>query len=177
MRQIWVYYDEDSKILGYSAREDPEFVDTSFIMVPLNDMRKFYDGKEGIQLYEILDGKLHKKDEYIYDESYVNDDFFEIESINIFSSAYRPEADFRIVRFNDCVVIFPCDVDCENDEFRTKLENKSVKFYFTKKDDPSILIEEAVFFGLQTSLTVMIEDEFTVFAVDASFTYSLEDAK
>ena len=169
MRQIWVYYnEEDGKILGYSAREDPTFVHDSFLMVPLDEMRIFYDGKAGIQSYEILNDKLQKKDEYVYDESYINDDFFEIK--------YNPDADFRIVRFDDCVVIFPCDIDCEDPQFRDRLEHKSVWFYFTKKDDPSILLHDVTFDGLQTSLTVPIENDFSIYAIDSTFTYSLEDA-
>ena len=40
MRKIWVYYnEEDGKILGYSAREDPEFALSSFIMIPPNSQR------------------------------------------------------------------------------------------------------------------------------------------
>ncbi len=170
MRHIWVYYDdEDGKILGYSAREDPIFVDQSFIMIPLDEMRIFYDGKASIQSYEILNEKLQKKDEYVYDESYMNDSFFEIK--------YIPDANFRIVCFKDCVVIFPCDIDCENPGFRFQLENKSVWFYFTKKDDPSILLKAITFDGLQTSLTIHLDGEeaFTVFATDRSFSYSIED--
>ena len=175
MRTVCVYYDnDDGKILAYSTREDPNFESHPFVLIGLDEMRKFYDGKASINSYEILtdsndNRKLQKKNEYVYDESYVNDDFFEIK--------YNPDANFRVVCFEDCVVIFPCDIDSENPEFRAKLENKSVKFYFTKKDDPSILIEEVVFHGLQTSLTVMLEGDFTLFAIDASFTYSLEDVR
>lgn len=168
MRKIWVYYnDEDGKILAYSAREDPNFSDSPFILVPLDEMRKFYNGKEGIQSFEILNKKLQKRDEYIYDESYINDDFFEIK--------YTPDADFRVVSFEDCAVIFPCDIDCENPEFRAKLEHTSVWFYFTKKDDPSILLKEATFNGLQTSLTIVLDEkDFTIFVTNSDFTYSLE---
>lgn len=177
MRNIWVYYnDEDGKILAYSAREDPNFLHSLFILVPLDDMRKFYDGKDSINFYEVLNQKLQKKDDFVYDESYINDNFFEVEPINIFSSAYRPEADFRVVSFKDCVVIFPCDIDCENPKFRAKLENTSVWFYFTKKDDPSILYKKVTFDGLQTSLTVVLEEDFTIFVTDPTFTYSLEFA-
>ncbi len=169
MRQIWVYYnDEDGKILGYSAREDPNFSDSPFILIPLDEMRKFYDRTDEINLYEILNKKLQKKDEFVYDESYINADFFEIE--------YNPGADFRVVSFKDCIVIFPCDIDCENPEFRAKLENTSVWFYFTKKDDPSFLFKEVTFDGLQTSLTVILEEDFTIFVIDPTFTYSLEFA-
>lgn len=166
---IFVYHnEEDGKILGYSAREDPEFCNSPFVMVPLDEMRKFYDNAASITSYEILNGKLQKRDEYVYDESYVNDDFFGIE--------YLEDADFRIVQFDDCVVIFPCDIDHEDPEFRDKLEFASVVFYFTKKDDPSIIYQEVTFDGLQTSLTVTIEGDFSIFAVDATFTYSLESA-
>lgn len=169
IKQIWVYYnDEDGKILGYSAREDPNFLHSPFILVPLDEMRKFYDGIDGINLYEVLNKKLQKRDEFVYDESYINDDFFEIK--------YNPDADFRVVSFEDCIVIFPCDVDCENPKFRAKLENTSVWFYFTKKDDPSILLKQVTFDGLQTSLTVILEEDFTIFVTDSTFTYSLEFA-
>ncbi len=170
MRNIWVYYnDENGKILAYSAREDPNFSDSPFILVPLDEMRKFYDGIEGILLYEVFNRKLQKKDEYVYDESYINDDFFEIK--------YNPGADFRVVSFKDCVVIFPCDIDCEDPDFRARLEFRSVWFYFTKKDDPSILLKKVTFDGLQTSITVVLEDDFTIFVIDSSFTYSLEFAR
>ncbi len=166
MRQIWVYH-ENGKILGYSAKPDDTFKANDFVMVPLDDMRIFYDAKASIVSYEIFDDKLQKRDEYVYDESYINDDFFIVE--------YNSEADFRVVRFSDCVVIFPCDIDHENPEFRSKLEYASVIFYFTKKDDPSILYQKVSFDGLQTSLTVTIEaKDFSIFALDRSFTYSLE---
>ena len=169
MRNIWVYYnDEDGKILGYSAKEDPTFWCSSFIMVPLDEMRKFYDGKDSVNFYEVLNQKLQKKDDFVYDQSYINDDFFEVEPINIFSSAYRPEADFRVVSFKDCIVIFPCDIDCENPEFRAKLEYTRVCFYFTKKDDPSVLFKEVTFDGLQTSLTVILEEDFSIFVTDST---------
>lgn len=170
MRNIWVYYNgENGKILGYSAREDPNFSYSEFILVPLDKMRKFYDG-DSISSYEVLNSKLQKKDEYVYDESYINDsNFFEIK--------YNPGADFRVVSFKDCIVIFPCDIDCEDPNFRARLEHASVWFYFTKKDDPSILLEKVTFDGLQTSITVILEDDFTIFAIDPTFTYSLEFAR
>lgn len=173
MRTICVHYNhEDGKILAYGAREDPNFSHYPFVLVGLDEMRKFYDNKASITTYEIYtdsngNRKLQKKDECIYDESYINDDFFLIE--------YLKDADFRVVCFDDCVVIFPCDIDHENPDFRDKLEFASVVFYFTKKDDPSVLYQKVTFDGLQTSITVALDEkDFSIFALDRTFTYSLE---
>lgn len=167
-RQIHVYYTkEDGKILGYSAKIDQNFDLNESILVPLDEMRKFYDGTDSINFYEILNSKLQKKDEYVYDESYVNEEFFKI--------GYQKDADFRVVCFKDCIVIFPCDIDQEAIEFRMKLEATSVLFYFTKKDDPSILLQEVAFDESRTSMTIVLDEkDFSVFALNPDFTYSLE---
>ena len=167
MRQIYVYY-EDGKILGYSARPDSTFGSADVAMIPLDLMRKFYDGVENINTYEIYNDKLQKKDQSIYDESYINDDFFEIDM-------HRRGADFRIVLFKDCIVIFL-------DQDRMKYRSKDVLFYLTKKDDPSILFQTVEYDQSKTSITIEFEEpgirwarnEFSIYATNNTFTYSLE---
>ena len=117
-------------------------------------MRIFYDGKESIQSWEILNDKLQKKDEFIYDKSYVNDKFFEI-------TEPQEDANFRIVYFDNRVTII--------DDSSSSVH---VPFYFVKKDDPSILLNMVLFEYSPTSL--IIKENFSLYVADSSFTYSLE---
>lgn len=155
-RQIYVYYDEAGTIISYAAREDENYQFHSFILVPLTEMRKFYDG-EATHSYCVVDFKIVKKEDSIYDESYINENFFEITDIN-------ESADFRIVAINSLITII-------NDV--TSIGGEDIILCFTRKDDPSILLK-TVRFNKHVETFKLIVD-FSVFAMNNdSFTYSLE---